>query len=512
MRISGISDRKTLARLLRAGEVADALAADSAEAEAIEALQRILFYLGYGEELQWARLGADGRYEAHTVAAVAAFAAREGLAGDGSETTPQQLRLMLERYDARVESDVASLRAIQQSGRSEAALRRQSDDTESVRALQRILYVVGYGDEMKWEKFGDDGDYGANTARAVAAFASDMNFAGDGSAVSPEILAKIVEAVSDEHERPQPLPAERLVVTASSISVHTRSGRQKIASRARYGSRSGWRVAGEMPFASYVETHPEVFARQPPSMLRVLHAVVENEGSFDAVNAYDNAFLSFGILQWTAGAGCAKGELAGFLDHLRIRHPAVFEKHFGAFGLEPAALTGGVGSPACGHLCLHGQRLDSPEKKLCLRGAEWVYRFWRAGRDPIVQRAQVDYASARLGIFYRNPGKRIFGRFVADYVTSELGVALLFDQHVNRPGHVPATVAQAVRELNRELGAPESWDDDAERRLLEHYLELRHKTSMTDSKKRARRILSLAGTVLSPQRGSFALSPLPRAG
>ncbi|MGH7844657.1 MAG: peptidoglycan-binding domain-containing protein [Candidatus Binatia bacterium] len=503
--ISGISDRRTLAGLLSANEVSSVLRANSTAAEPIEALERILFYLGLGEELQWAGLGADGHYEAHTMAAVAAFAAREGLTSDGTETTPEQLRRMLQSYDSAVEQDRSRLSAIQQSGETDRVLKRQSTGTESVRALQRMLYVVGYGDEMKWEKFGDDGDYGSNTVRAVAAFASDANMASDGAAVSASLLAKLIEAVAHQYERPAPLLPDKLTLTEASIFIETNSGRQKIASKVRYGSRSGWRAAGNMPFAEFLEKHPEVFAHQPASILRVLQAVVQNEGSLDAVNAYDNAFLSFGILQWTAGVGGEKGELAGFLNHLKTKHPAVFQKYFGVFGLEPTGCTGGTHFPACGHITLHGRRMDSSEKKAVLRREEWVYRFWKSGHDPLVQQTEVDYALTRLGIFYRNPGKKIMGRLVADYISSEVGVALLFDQHINRPGHVPATLAEAIKDLAGELGVPDGWDDDDERRLLDYYLELREETNMTDSERRARQILDLAGTVISPNRHSFQL-------
>lgn len=503
--ICGIADRAMLAGLLRGGEVSQALRLDSTQADAIEALQRILFYLGLGPELEWNRLGADGHYEAHTRAAVAAFAVREALPGDGDRTTPEQLARMLQRYDEAVERDLAALTRIRLEGRSAAALQRKSADAQRVRVLQRLLYVLGYGDEMKWEKFGDDGDYGSNTVRAVAAFAADVRVASDGTAVTDALAGKLIEAVTARNERPAPLVPDALTVTDANIFVGSPGGGRKVASKVRYGSRRGWRAVGEMPFANFLETQPDVFAQQPPPMLHVLHAVVQNEGSLDAVNAYDNAFLSFGILQWTAGTASEKGELAAFLSHVKDRHPAFFQKYFGAVGLDVTGIVGGDNFPACGHLVLHGQRLDRPEKKEILRQADWVYRFWKAGHDPILQRAEVDYALARVNIFYRNPAKKIMGRFVAEYVGSEVGVALLLDQHINRPAHVPGTLGDAVRDLAEDLGNPSDWDDAAEQRLLDRYLQLRHRTSMTDSQKRARQILGLAGSVVSARRGSFQI-------
>ena len=82
----------------------------------------------------------------------------------------------------------------------------------------------------------------------------------------------------------------------------------------------------------------------------------------------------------------------------------------------------------------------------------------------------------------------------------------LLDQHVNRPGHVPATLAKAVGELSQhvDVADPDSWTDHEERELLELYLVQRAMTSMTDSEKRADAIKRAAAQgVIKDQRGSF---------
>jgi hypothetical protein len=111
-----------------------------------------------------------------------------------------------------------------------------------------------------------------------------------------------------------------------------------------------------------------------------------------------------------------------------------------------------------------------------------------------------------LDLFYRNSRRKIRDRFVADYVSSEYGVALLLDQHVNRPGHVPGTLAEAVDALANEVRVdnPQEWTDEEEHKLLSRYLTLRHETSMTDSAKRANRTKqAVASGLASDQRGSF---------
>jgi hypothetical protein len=113
---------------------------------------------------------------------------------------------------------------------------------------------------------------------------------------------------------------------------------------------------------------------------------------------------------------------------------------------------------------------------------------------------------SRIDLFYRNPKKKIADHLIADYVTSEYGVALILDQHVNRPGHVPRTIAKAVAQLVEELGAdrPQEWTDEEEQKLLEIYVRLRAATSMTDSDKRADNVRkAVAAGLASDRRRSY---------
>lgn len=80
------------------------------------------------------------------------------------------------------------------------------------------------------------------------------------------------------------------------------------------------------------------------------------------------------------------------------------------------------------------------------------------------------------------------------------------DQHVNRPGHVPKTLAEAVAELVNALGAdtPEAWTDEQERQLLDLYILKRANTSMTDSTARAQTVRNaITAGLISDKRGSF---------
>jgi hypothetical protein len=262
----------------------------------------------------------------------------------------------------------------------------------------------------------------------------------------------------------------------------------------------GFRTSGTTSMASFVTAAGARFAALAPSLLRVMRAVSANEGNLEAINSYDNAFLSVGLFQWTAGTDGNPGELAGLLDRVRGVAPAVFAEYFGSFGLNAVVAPAQPGRLVSGLLEIDGAQLTSGAAKAVLRSAVWAYRFWRAGNDDTVRQAQVEHAAARVATFY---DASIGTRKVRDYVTSEYGVALLLDEHVNRPGHVPGTLANAVAVFVQSTGRadPGTWNDADEAQLLQSYLSERVSTSMTNSDARAQSIA--ASGLAATARGSF---------
>jgi hypothetical protein len=116
------------------------------------------------------------------------------------------------------------------------------------------------------------------------------------------------------------------------------------------------------------------------------------------------------------------------------------------------------------------------------------------------------YAASRIDLFYRDASHKINNRFIADFVSSEFGVALILDQHVNRPAHVPQTLAGAVTQFINSTGKsdPTNWTDADELNLLNIYIARRANTSMTDSTDRANRVRqAVTNGLASDRRGSF---------
>ncbi|CAN7618405.1 hypothetical protein [Bosea sp. LjRoot237] len=248
---------------------------------------------------------------------------------------------------------------------------------------------------------------------------------------------------------------------------------------------------------------PVAFPSLPGSVLRVMQAVSDNEGKIEAINTWDNAILSCSLYQWTTAAGTAGGELPYALGFLKQDTPAAFASYFGSLGLDVQVQPGAT----TGYFLLDGQRLDTGDEKAELRKHIWAYRFWRAAHEVSVRRAYVKAAIARIGHFYHRGIAQLGNWPLSAFVSSEVGVAQVLDQHVNRPGHVPKTLVTAIQRFASSGGSadPGGWKDADERRVIALYLEERTKTSMTHSAKRAEAIAAhVTSGALSDKRGSFS--------
>ncbi len=264
--------------------------------------------------------------------------------------------------------------------------------------------------------------------------------------------------------------------------------------------------SGDTSIVDYVSANRGAFDLSE-SKLNVMQAVSTNEGNLDAINTWDNAFLTFGCFQWTVGTGDGAGELASVIDRLRQADADAFEALFGQYGLGVADISAPDSEPPRGFFTLDGDVLRSPAQKEQMRSIVWAYRFKQAGQNDTMRGVQIAHAAERVDLFYRSDRKSIRDKHVADYVTSQYGVALLLDQHVNRPGHVPRTLAQAVDQFIDARGGaddPENWGDGDEAKLLEIYVTLRNETSMTDAQGRADRTKAAVESGLaSDARGSY---------
>jgi hypothetical protein len=240
-----------------------------------------------------------------------------------------------------------------------------------------------------------------------------------------------------------------------------------------------------------------------PSEIKVMQVTAANEGSLDAINTWDNQYLSFGIFQWTLGSAGQQGELPALLSTLKRRYPSEFQYYFGQFGLDVSSLDG-----ITGWLSLNGTRLVTEAHKNLMRQPIWALRFAIAGMDAIVQSVQVLQAISRLDRFYFIPSQSLQGFALSQLLSSEYAVALLLDQHVNRPSHVIGCVADAIARSGLTPTRIANSSTDNEAVIIQNYLTLRETyggvNAMTKSRERANLIRQeIVKSNLSTQKFSF---------
>jgi hypothetical protein len=332
---------------------------------------------------------------------------------------------------------------------------------------------------------------------------AEVSVDGTGGVLSRRSFALVSGST---HQRPRSAPAIPPQAAASDIRVVGKkvTGPGGIVFGTLF--KQGLFNYGATTLDGFLADDPEAFPDLSDSVIRVMRAVSVNEGKIEAINTWDNAVLSCSVYQWTVSEGTGTGELPYALSVLKSRAPATFETHFGKLGLDVTFTAPKPFSVGRGYFWLSGTKLDTGALKAPLRGHLWAYRFWRAAHDPQVRRAYVRAAIDRIPVFYAAPVAALGNRTLAAWVSSEEAVAHLLDQHVNRPGHVPKTIAQAIADVVTATGKkdPATWGDAEERAVVTRYLALRTATSMTDSVDRAERIRdAVKAGRLSDRRGSF---------
>jgi len=502
-----MSYKSTIQKLIKDKIVESVLKRKSNVKNAVRSLQNILHELGFDEELKWKKYGADGDYGSGTTKAVKAFADRNKLPGNGESVTPLIAKKLLARYE--LLDDLQHLYNAVKENKIEKFYYRNSPHSVAVGVLQSLLNELGFGKELNWKKYGADGDYGSGTTKAVKAFTHQQGIPGDGKKLTKalaEIIIKKLEVFYGKDWAKDSPPKE--IKSGLSIRKSVENGRTRIyvsdgTKEGRFTRyKKGVFTSGQQKAMKFINANKSSLKSNglTDSAMNVMIAVSENEGNLDAINTWDNSFMTFGMFQWTAGAGKDKGELPALLKKIKTANKDLFFEYYGQYGLD-IINTNNVS----GYFTLNGKKLSTAEDKEILRSYEWVFYFWKSGMDPLVKSIQIQHALSRLNRFYKTDKVKVNGHFILDLVTSEYGVGLLLDNHVNRPAYVKPCIEKAMNLTN--LKKPKNWGTAEERKLINAYLKIREtygKYPMTDADKRAdvtKKYLDKG--IISDKRGSF---------
>ena len=85
-----------------------------------------------------------------------------------------------------------TLKKLIDDGAVATTLYKDSSAGYAIAALQTLLHWLGFDSELKWKKYGADGDYGKATAAAVAGFARRNGSTANGARVSGALAEKIL--------------------------------------------------------------------------------------------------------------------------------------------------------------------------------------------------------------------------------------------------------------------------------------------------------------------------------
>jgi peptidoglycan hydrolase-like protein with peptidoglycan-binding domain len=491
--------------------------------EYVKNLRELLNELGFSKELDWRRLGPIEAYNEETVAAVRSFSQRNRLDADGLVISPFQAITMLERYRI-----VEGVKLLQRSINNRS-LSTDFDLVDSnnfgVKQLVLILDMLNIkeptlqanlSDYARRKGLNSDGrQLNEPLARALLAdisqfFGDDFqpqtynngsnNGNGTGNPVDPPYNRPPIS-------QPQPLPAKDIQVVDQGANLLVTDGVQQV--QFRKFQPTGVATGGFQLVTNFVNQNQDQLMDLDltPSALQVIEAVSKNEGRLDAINTYDKGFLSVGVYQWTLGRDDRGGELPALLKKHKATFPSAFNSFFSNFGIDVSDDT----NTTYGFLTYNGQPINSPTLKDQFRDPAWAYRFWRAAQDISFQSVEVEHALSRLKNFYWKDNFAVLGSKLNLVITSAYGVALLLDNHVNRPAWVKGCVEQAMVQTN--LTNPQYWTDREEQNVLAAYLNIRETYTdgtyapMSKSRQRADAIYQevLAGRI-SDKRGSFQAS------
>jgi peptidoglycan hydrolase-like protein with peptidoglycan-binding domain len=169
----------------------------------------------------------------------------------------------------------------------------------------------------------------------------------------------------------------------------------------------------------------------------------EGQGVLEALNTWDDSFLSAGLFQWNLGRVAGDSELPAVCSNLKAEY---FARFFGKWGLETTPVKGSV--PRA-QFKLDGVVLSQDIKRE-FRSFRWAYRFFVACQDPEFWVVQYNHAHSRLDVVLTTTlyfgGNKIVA---SQLLQSEFLRAVALDQHVNRPSHtrMPRSLQACINAL-----------------------------------------------------------------
>ncbi len=194
-----------------------------------------------------------------------------------------------------------------------------------------------------------------------------------------------------------------------------------------------------------------------PRQAQALQYVSTHEGSFDAINSYDQAIFSYGFIQFT-GASVVGASLNQVLVSMKANAPQSFQRVFQRVGIDAE----GFGKTATvSVLDEFGNRQRGDQAWLYIQRTPQLYgAFIQAGFDPMLVREQLRMANAlyvqpalNFKLDINVAGIHVSIPRLSDIINSEAALTLVIALAVNQGvGGMSRTFSNAIGQVASRLG------------------------------------------------------------
>ena len=171
-----MSNLSVVERLKEAGMMTNVLRVAQPNAD-LKEFQTLMNEMGFGDQLNWEVNADSGFYDEYCIAAVQEFCKKNDIEADGTEITEEigeRLIILYESLD-----ELQDLHEAWQEDKNEIELKEGSTSKALISSFQTIMNDLGYGKQLNWSKYKNDGHYGASSIAAVTAFIADAGLEGE---------------------------------------------------------------------------------------------------------------------------------------------------------------------------------------------------------------------------------------------------------------------------------------------------------------------------------------------
>lgn len=155
-------------QLLKNGDIAQVLKEGSKASTEIKALKQMLYQLGFDDVADPVTKEINGEYDEATTKTIQTFNEKNNIPANGEQVSSAVANMLIKRHNSL--PDMLQLHYDLQNNNIASKYYKGSTDKQAIAALQNLLHDLGFKNELEWDKFKNNGEFGPATVNAVKAF------------------------------------------------------------------------------------------------------------------------------------------------------------------------------------------------------------------------------------------------------------------------------------------------------------------------------------------------------